>query len=606
MLNPSLAYRDINQEFGAIKPAAQIKGTGLNSIPNRFGLMALVLSTVLAVVLCGRMSQPLDILTGSLVIGLIALSVMTNYLAARKLAGMIRSLRDSTQALVAGDFDSPVDVDCNCEVGGLADGFRAMVERLNSNIVRMNVLAYTDAVTGLPNRSVISHILNLARQLAPADCAATMMFIDLDGFKRVNDTLGHDAGDELLRQAAQRIITQGLGLTAADLDQCTTTFGELCHTCPTRPVFARFAGDEFVLVLPGSHSRQQLEQVAKRIRQSLSVSFSIYNSEVCVSASMGIARLPEDTADPEQLLAYSDIAMYAAKEAGKNAYVFFDAGLKQKLVERNLIERELQRSLDSGGFTLAYQPKFNARTMAITGVEALARWHCPGIGPVAPDVFIRIAEQCGLMVAMGDAILRQAMRQARAWADAGIAMPVAVNVSPVQFEQDDFVAQVAAILAETSLPANLLELEITETIAMTDFNRTRLQVDALRRMGVRISIDDFGNGYSNLSQLARLQHDTLKVDRSLVGSIGEPGRTDSMWLAIFNIATALGQKIVAEGIESLEQVSYLRKLGCHEFQGYLLAEPMEPTELEKWLAERSANPVHALGTRLQIGLRKAG
>ncbi len=590
----------------AIEPAKTIKGTGLNSIPNRFGLMALVLSTLLAAVLCIWMDRPLDLQTGSLAVGLIGLSVLTNYFAARKLAGMIRSLRDSTQALVAGDFDSPVDVDCNCEVGGLADGFRAMVERLNSNIVRMNVLAYTDAVTGLPNRSVISHILSLAKKVAPADCAATMMFIDLDGFKRVNDTLGHDAGDELLRQAAHRIISQGLGLTHADLDQCTTTFGELCQTCPTRPVFARFAGDEFVLVLPGPQTRPKLEEVADRIRLSLSDGFTIFNSEVFVTASMGIARLPEDTTDPEQLLAYSDIAMYAAKEAGKNAFVFFDAGLKQKLVERNQIERELQRSLDAGGFDLHFQPKFDARTMAITGVEALARWNCPGIGPIAPDVFIRIAEQCGLMVPMGDAILRQAMRQALDWADRGMAMPVAVNVSPVQFEQADFVDQVQAILAETGLPADLLELEITETIAMTDFDRPRLQVDALRGLGVRISIDDFGNGYSNLSQLARLQHDTLKVDRSLVGSIGDPGRTDSMWLAIFNIATALGQKIVAEGVENLDQVTYLRKLGCHEFQGYLLAKPMSATELEKWLEQRSHNPVHALGASLRAGLQLAG
>jgi len=422
----------------------------------------------------------------------------------------------------------------------------------------------------------------------------------------VNDTLGHDAGDELLRLAAQRIITQGLGLTDADLDQCTTTFGELCQNCPTRPVFARFAGDEFVLVLPGPQSRPALEEVVNRIRQSLCASFAICNSEVFVTASMGIARLPEDTADPEQLLAYSDIAMYAAKEAGKNGFQFFDTGLKQKLVERDQIERELQRSLDAEGFDLHFQPKFDARTMAITGVEALVRWNCPGIGPIAPDIFIRIAEQCGMMVAMGDAILRKAMRQAQTWADAGIAMPMAVNVSRVQFEQVDFVTQVKNMLVETGLPANLLELEITETIAMTDFNRTRLQVDALREMGVSISIDDFGNGYSNLSQLARLQHDTLKVDRSLVGCIGEPGRTDSMWLAIFNIATALGQKIVAEGVENLDQVAYLRKLGCHEFQGYLLAAPMSASDLEEWLEERGRNPVHALGTRLEASLQLVG
>jgi predicted signal transduction protein with EAL and GGDEF domain len=591
---------------GAIEAAMTTKGTGLNSIPNRFGLMALVLTGLLAAVLCSWMDTPLNYASGSLVLGLVALPVLANYLAARKLAGMIRSLRDSTQALVSGNFDQPVEVDCNCEVGGLADGFRAMVNRLNSNILRMNVLAYTDAVTGLPNRSVISHILGLAKQIAPNECAATMMFIDLDGFKRVNDTLGHDAGDELLRQVAHRIIARGLGLSLADLDQCTTTFGELCQTCPTRPVFARFAGDEFVLILPGAHTREQVEAMAKRIRLSLSDGFTIFNSEVYVSASMGIARLPEDTDDPDQLLAYSDIAMYAAKEGGKNAHVFFDATLKQKIVERNLIERELQNALDAGAFDLHFQPKFDARTMAVTGVEALARWNCPGIGPIAPDVFIRIAEQCGIMVPMGDAILRQAMRQALDWADRGLAMPVAVNVSPVQFEQADFVDQVQAILAETGLPAELLELEITETLAMTDFNRTRMQVDTLRGLGIRISIDDFGNGYSNLSQLARLQHDTIKVDRSLVGNIGEPGRTDSMWLAIFNIATALGQKVVAEGVESMDQVIYLRNLGCHEFQGYLLAQPMPAAELERWLENAGQNPVHALGANLRAGLQLAG
>lgn len=565
--------------------------------------MALVLSALPAVALASWLAQPLDLMLGALVAGLIALSVLANYLAARKLARMIRSLRDSTQALVAGDFDRPVEVDCSCEVGGLADGFRAMVDRLNSNILRMNVLAYTDAVTGLPNRSVISHILGLARTIDSARCAATMVFIDLDGFKRVNDTLGHDAGDELLRQVAQRIIAQGLGLTPADLDQCTTTFGELCQTCPTRPVFARFAGDEFVMLLPGPQTRAQLEEVATRIRHSLGEAFTIFNSEVCISASMGIARLPEDTADPEQLLAYSDIAMYAAKEAGKNAYVFFDAGLKQKIVERNLMERELQRSLETGSFELHFQPKFDTHTMAVTGVEALARWSCPGIGPVAPEVFVRVAEQCGLMVPMGEVILRQAMGQARAWADNGLVLPVAINVSPVQFEQLEFVALIRALLEETGLPANLLELEITETIAMTDFNRTRLQVDALRQLGVRISIDDFGHGYSNLSQLARLKHDTIKVDRSLVSSIGEADRTDAMWLAIFNIATALGQRVIAEGVENAEQLDYLRRLGCHEVQGYLLARPMAAAELVAWLQLGRRGPVHALGERLQDALR---
>jgi two-component system CheB/CheR fusion protein len=228
----------------------------------------------------------------------LALPVCLNYAAAAKLTGMIRALHRSTQALVAGDFDRPVDMDCACEVGGLADSFRAMVGRLNSNILRMNVLAYTDAITGLPNRAVISHILALAQKQQSENCAGAMVFIDLDGFKRVNDTLGHDAGDELLRQVARRIIARGLGMATEDLDNCTTTFGELCQSCPTRPVFARFAGDEFLLLLPGHYERGTLDAIACAIRAALDDSFTVFNNEVYISASMGLARMPEDAATP--------------------------------------------------------------------------------------------------------------------------------------------------------------------------------------------------------------------------------------------------------------------------------------------------------------------
>ena len=585
--------------------AAFAKGTGLNSIPNRFGLMALVLTTIVALVAQQLLAGPMTWLTAAGIAALVALPVAANYLAARKLSRMIRSLQESTEALVSGDFNSPVEIDCQCEVGGLADGFRAMVRRLNSNILRMNVLAYTDTITGLPNRSVIHHILNLAKRSPPGECAATMVFIDLDGFKRVNDTLGHEAGDELLRLAAQRIITRGLGTRLHQLEQCTTAFGELCQTCPTKPVFARYAGDEFLLLLPGSRKAEEVDLIANRIRDAFADAFTIDNNEVTVSASMGIAQLPEDTTDPEQLLAYADIAMYAAKESGKNGHVFFDSEIKAKLDERIHLERELQLAVESNGLDLHFQPKFDARTLSVTGVEALARWHCPDYGPVSPDSFVRVAERCGLMVEMGNSILRRAIWQAKDWAERGQALPVAVNVSPVQFEQVDFVPLVISALEQADLSPDLLELEITETIAMADFERTRDQVDALRRMGVRVSIDDFGNGYSNLSQLARLEYDSLKVDRSLVASIGKTGRTNSMWLAIFNVAKALGQKIVAEGIESHEQLDYLRSLGCDEFQGFLLARPMPAHDFECWLAGHQLSPAIAMGEMLEIRLQQS-
>ena len=570
------------------------KGRGLNSIPVRFALMAAATTGLTVWVARGAALQRPGPAGLALIVVLLSLPVALNYFAANKLAGMIRALRTSTQAIVDGDFDRPVDIDCACEVGGLADSFRAMVSRLNSNILRMNVLAYTDAVTGLPNRAVITHIFGLAQSIRPDECAAAMIFIDLDGFKRINDTLGHDAGDELLRQVAQRIITRGLGLAPGDLDMCTTAFGELCQTCPTRPVFARFAGDEFLLLLPGRHERAALEATAQSIRAALADSFSIFKNEVFISASMGLARLPEDAATPDNLLAYADIAMYRAKEDGKNGYVFFDASLKGKVEERALIERELHHAIEGHALDLHYQPKLDAATMEITGVEALARWSCPGLGPVAPDKFVAIAEQCGLMVQLGETVLRMAVRQAKAWAEAGWPLRVAVYVSPVQFERPGFVEAVLAILDECALPADLLELEITETIAMADFARTRERVNALREAGITISIDDFGIGYSNLSQLARLEYDALKVDRSLVAAIGTHDKSEAMLTAIISVCRALGQKMIAEGIENAHQLAYLKARGCHEFQGYLLARPMPAAELEAWAAARWPAPLPVL------------
>lgn len=582
------------------------KGHGLNSIPVRFALMALITSAFSMSLVHIWLGGPVTLLSWPWLAAVLAIPVAVNYAAANKLAGMIRALRNSTQALVSGDFDRPVDIDCACEVGGLADSFRAMIKRLNSNILRMNVLAYTDAVTGLPNRAVISHILSLANKGQDGTCPGAIVFIDLDGFKRVNDTLGHDAGDDLLRQVAQRVIERGLGMALGDLDMCTTAFGELCQTCPTQPVFARFAGDEFLLLLPGHLERSALEAIACSIQTALSDSFNVFHNDVFISASMGIARLPEDAATPDQLLAYADIAMYRAKEGGKNAHVFFDASLKDKVEERALIERELHRAIECDGLELHYQPKVDAETMAVTGVEALARWTCPGIGPMSPEIFIPIAEHCGLMVPMGTSILRMAIRQTRNWLDAGRPLRVAVNVSPVQFERPGFVETVTDTLARYGVPANLLELEITETIAMTDFARTRERVDALRQTGIAILIDDFGVGYSNLSQLARLDYDALKIDRSLVGNIGNHGKTESLLAAIIAVSQVLGHKVIAEGVERPEQIAYLRARGCHEFQGYLLSAPLPAPELEAWLTEYDQSPVHALSQMVNSSLKLAG
>jgi len=583
---------------------ADSKGTGLNSIPVRFalmsGIMTLLAAGTLLWALHQQIRQAIPLSSMLIVAGVMTLPPLITYLAANKLAGMIRALRESTQALVTGDFMRPVDIDCACEVGGLADSFRAMVARLNSNILRMNVLAYTDAITGLPNRTVIGHILSLAKRTGAAECAGSMLFIDLDGFKRVNDTVGHDAGDELLRQVADRIIGRGLGLSREELDTCTTAFGALCESCPSRPVFARFAGDEFVALLPGRHDHEELADIAGRIVDALAEPFTVYDNEVNIGASIGIARAPQDTDDPEQLLVYSDIAMYMAKEKGKNTYAFFDSALKRRAEERTVIERELYSAIANDELTLHFQPKLDVRSYDFVGVEALARWECPGLGAMSPDAFITIAENCGLMAPLGDAILRQAVRQAREWVDRGTPRRIAVNVSPVQFERPGLVGNVLATIDEFALEPSLLELEITETIAMTDFAKTRRLIDELREAGVLISIDDFGTGYSNLSQLSRLSFDALKIDRSLTSGIGENGKSEAMLTAIIGMAHALGYKVVAEGIEKPRQMTFLTRLGCDQMQGFLLARPMPASDIDAWIEQRPKTAVRALQRGLAL------
>lgn len=460
-----------------IPEGGKIKGRGLNSIPIRFTLMALVF-TALCTFLQYHYVLPLieSGTSDSIVVVAILLSISLpaaiTYFAANKLTNTIRELNKSTDAIAAGDFDRPVDVDCACEVGSLADSFRAMVNRLNSNIVRINTLAYTDAVTGLPNRAVVSHVLDLAaRMRGSADCKGALMFIDLDGFKRINDTLGHEGGDELLRQVSRRVIEKGFNLTRGQIENCTTAFGELRQTCPEKLVFARFAGDEFVAIMPGEFHRRVLEKYAADILKAVNEPFLVSDNELRIGASIGIARVTSDSDDPRQLLINADIAMYSAKESGKNQYRFFDESLKNIAVERSQIEADLRKAIEEDMLDMHYQPKLNAQTLQVTGVEALVRWKHPQKGAIPPARFVGIAEQCGLMPALGTNILRMVARQARAWQEVGMPMPIAVNVSAVQFERSGIANEILAILEQHAVDPLLIEIELTESMIMSDLRR---------------------------------------------------------------------------------------------------------------------------------------
>jgi diguanylate cyclase len=551
-------------------------GKGLNSIRWRFALAsALLTSTGVALreFLVGHGFELHLLELVSLAVLVLAIAAVTFWMA-HKLTGNIASLQRSTEALAAGDFDTPVELDCACEIGGLAQSFQKMTARLNANILRINTLAYTDPITSLPNRSVIDHLLNYA--LAPErghPYTAAIVFIDLDGFKRINDTFGHDGGDELLRQASLRILQEGLGRTPHTIDTCTDPFGNPCNRLPQDVVFARFAGDEFVAILPGLTDRDALARVGEAVIRCLERPFRIKNQDAVVGASVGIAITPEDTRSASELLSFADLAMYSSKQAGKSRYMFFDKTIRDTIVERTRIEGDLRQALRRGELLLHYQPKFDASTLALNGVEALVRWQHPSRGLLSPGAFIDVAEQVGLMAELGRRVLDLALAQCRTWQDAGVRRPVAVNVSPSQFADPHFVRSVLDSLAALGVDPGLLSIEITESIAMTDFSTTAQRLAVLRQAGVRVAIDDFGIGFSNLSQLSRLPMDELKIDRSLISEIGLSPKSEAIIRAIVGMTAALGYRTIAEGIETQEQLDFVRALGCHSVQGFLLGRP---------------------------------
>ncbi len=560
-------------------------GKGLNSIRWRFTLASALLTGAGVWARDRALGLPATHWASWLLLVLVVAAVV-HWMAAR-LTGLIAALQRSTQALAEGDFDRPVEVDCACEVGGLADSFRKMTARLNANVLRMNALAFTDPVTALPNRAVVNHLLEYA--LAPERSGAfraAIVFIDLDGFKRVNDTLGHDGGDDLLRQASRRILELGLGRTAETIDSCMDPFGNPCDRLPNDVVFARFAGDEFVAILPGVTDREVLTGIGERIVHSMAVPFRVKGQEVTVGASVGIAVAPDDTTQAVELLSFADLAMYSSKQSGKSRFTFFDKRVREMMVRNAALEADLWRALERYELELHFQPKLDAAAGTLAGAEALVRWRHPQRGLLLPGEFIEVAERAGLMAALGRRVLVLAAAQCRKWLDTGFDCPVAVNVSPSQFADPAFVDGVLDTLREAGVPPRLLLVEITESMAMTDFEATAARLARLREAGVRVAVDDFGIGFSNLSQLSRVPLDELKIDRSLVDEIGRSAKSEAIIRAIVGMAHALGLRTIAEGIETQAQHEFVRSLGCQSVQGFLFARPMPAVTLATWQQAR--------------------
>ena len=451
---------------------------------------------------------------------------------------------------------------------------RRLVRR---TIAENRSLALYDSLTGLPNRRRYHE--HLEKAIARAEWTGELVancFIDLDGFKRINDTLGHRAGDQLLMQVALRIL--GVVRSGDWVGRPSADAGEEDVSV------SRFGGDEFTLVLAGMEVDHDASRVASRILEALSKPFALDGQKVRVSASIGIAIYPDDGQDVDSLLRNADIAMYSAKNSGRNGYQFYSSSMNEEVEHKIEVERRLRRAVANDEFTLCFQPVRHTATGEIRAAEALIRWRDPDEGLVAPDDFIPIAEDVGLMVPIGSWVLRAACEQARRWQECGYQpIRMAVNVSGHQIRQPDFAEEVAATLRETGLSPHDLELEITESTIMQEDDVTDRAFSELHALGVAIALDDFGTGYSSLSYLRRFRIDRLKIDRSFVARI--PGDAEDMAVtaAIVAMAHQLLLPVVGEGVETMEQAQSLTEIGCDELQGFLFGQPLPASEFERFL-----------------------
>lgn len=453
---------------------------------------------------------------------------------------------------------------------------RYAIERKRSEL-RLNYMAQFDALTGIPNRQYFNDQLTRATARARRDGRkVTLLFLDLDEFQVVNDTLGHDAGDRLLKEVASRIQ----------------------RSVRTGDVIARLGGDEFAVLLEGLSGPLEVEAMANGLLQLVSQPYHIADRQLDITTSIGITMYPNDSADTQMLLKNADIAMYQAKENGRNNVTFFTERMHAELMEYHELERDIREALRLEEFHLVYQPKVNAHNKRLQGLEALLRWNSPTRGKVGPGTFIPVAEESGHIIPLGYWIFHQVCQTLKSWEQMELPLvPVSVNVSARQFQQPDFHKRVEQILASHGVDPALIEIELTEGLVMEDSEAAQTELLRLKRIGVRISIDDFGTGYSCLSYLRRFPIDVLKIDRSFIMEIGVSQDGESIIDAIISLARSLRLETVAEGVETTDQLNFLLERSCHIVQGYLFGVPMEPKLIEPLLAELGSAGTDSTETR---------
>jgi len=470
---------------------------------------------------------------------------------------------------------------------------RDITERKSAEAKIYN-LAYYDELTELPNRELFSQ--SLARTIAQAKQDRqkfAVLFVDLDRFKRINDTLGHTIGDELLKDVAARLA------------KCTRSTDSIEHFDPASAgniKLARLGGDEFVIKLYGIDSEESVSQVATRIIDALTPPFTCAGHQFVVTPSIGIALYPQDGRNGEELLMNADSAMYRAKAVGRNNFKFYSETMRTKSLHRLDLENLIRSAIEEQQFKLNFQPKVEAESFRLVGAEALLRWHHPERGTIPPDDFIPIAEETGLIVPIGRWVLEEACKQVKHWASSPVgAVPVSVNISSHQFRDNGLVGDVLDAIRMAGIKPTQLELEITESVLLQDVDKTLIELRALKEAGVSLSIDDFGTGYSSLSYLKRFPIDTIKIDRSFVQDLHQDTDDAAICAAILAMSRQLGLNVVAEGVETREQLEFLRRHRCNHIQGYICSKPLTAEDFFALLVKIAG----AAANSEQAGIKRA-
>ena len=494
-------------------------------------------------------------------------------------ARALAALGDRLLAVEDGDLVSPAPAIVQRLMPKLAASVDSLFAEVRSSIENAHALGMYDPVTSLPNRLHFRSEADKLLSAMPADNAAAMLFVDLDRFKAVNDSLGHARGDQLLVMVANRLRVV---VTAEYQDNSTA-----------RPLLARLAGDEFTLFFPEVSSSTEIEGIARRIALAISEPFELHGHSVVIGASIGVALCPEHGRGIESLMRAADLAMYRAKARGGGQHCLFSEALALEHREKVATEAALTEAVQRGEFLLAFQPQLSLATGEITGAEALIRWNHPRDGMRMPDSFIAIAEQTGIIAEIGDWVIAEVAAMLGAWHREGIARRLAFNISPRQLDRSDFFGRMRQTFADHAVPLSLVELEFTETAAMECSAAVLAEIAGLRADGATVAIDDFGTGYSNLARLRSMPLDRVKLDPSLIADIATSDKARVVVQAVIQLIHGVGCEVVAEAVENVAQADILRAMGCQTVQGFVFAQPMFEEEFIAWTqnAERGQRSV---------------